>query len=214
MGGGRPHCRFWTARVNTPAHLILAAGLFARPGQPRANAMVMAGAMIPDISIVVMIAWQHWIVGHPLREVFEQDFRADFWQGVFAVDNSIPLWGLALGLALLNGRRALALCAAAALVHLALDLPLHNEDARRHFWPLSDWMYRSPLSYWDAARHAGVIRPIEAAASIALCILLWRRFARPGPRALIALGAAAELAPTMLIPAFPSLLAAALQAGA
>ena len=37
----------------------------------------------------------------------------------------------------------------AALVHLTLDFPLHNDDARAHFWPLTNWKFTSPVSYWD-----------------------------------------------------------------
>ncbi|MFT6775748.1 MAG: hypothetical protein ACJA1L_003471 [Paracoccaceae bacterium] len=186
--------------MNTPAHLILAATLFARPGAGRRNAAVLAGATIPDISIMVMIAWQHWAVGHPLRQVFEHDYRSAFWQGVFAVDNSIPIWGALLGLALLTGRKAVALAAGAALVHLATDLPLHNEDARRHFWPLTDWMYRSPLSYWDPRHHGREVRMAEAAVMLALCWRLAMRFQSAKARALIALAALAEAIPTLIVP--------------
>ena len=59
----------------------------------------------------------------------------------------------------------------AALLHLAFDLPLHHSDARPHFWPLSDWVFRPPLSYWNPARHGDLVGAVEIGACVALCAL-------------------------------------------
>lgn len=191
--------------MNTPAHLILAAAIFARPGARGRNMAVLAGATIPDISMPVMVIWQHWVENRTLRQVFEEDFRSAFWQGVFAVDNSIVLWGLLLAVALLARWRLVALCAAAALLHVSFDLVLHNEDARRHFWPLTDWMFRSPISYWDPARHGRIVGAVEGAAALALCAVLWRRFDGARARALIVLAAGTEALPTVALPVIMAL---------
>ena len=66
--------------------------------------------------------------------------------------------------------------AAAGLLHLALDFPLHHDDGRPHFWPLSDWVFQSPISYWDRAHYAGTIGPIEMALSVLFCGVLMLRF--------------------------------------
>ena len=43
------------------------------------------------------------------------------------------------------------------------------------FWPLSDWRYVSPLSYWDRSHHAGIIGPLETGLSVLLTgFMLWR----------------------------------------
>ena len=82
-----------------------------------------------------------------------------------------------------------ALLALAALVHLAGDLPLHADDAHRHFWPLTDWRFHSPVSYWDPAHYGGAFSIIEAVLGVALCVVLWRRFRAAWVRALLALAA-------------------------
>lgn len=186
--------------VNTPAHLIFAAALLARPGARAGNMALLAGATIPDVSMPVMIIWQHWAENRTLQQVFEEDFRSVFWQGVFAVDNSIPLWALVLVVGLLMRWRLAALCAAAALLHVSFDLVLHNEDARRHFWPLSDWMFRSPISYWDPARYGRMVGAVEGVAALALCAVLWRRFDGARARALIVMAAGIEVLPTLALP--------------
>jgi hypothetical protein len=38
--------------------------------------------------------------------------------------------------------------------HNLMDIPMHAEDARPPFWPLSRWRFKSPVSYWDRKFHA------------------------------------------------------------
>lgn len=74
-----------------------------------------------------------------------------------------------------------------ALLHIALDAPVHASDAYRHFWPLSDWRFFSPLSYWETLHHAQWVALFEAAL-VALCtFMLWRRFKALWVRGMLAL---------------------------
>ncbi|WP_339947097.1 cobalamin biosynthesis protein CobQ [uncultured Albimonas sp.] len=187
--------------MNTPAHLIFAAAAFARPAAAgpegaaarRRNLAALAGGLAPDLALFLLVAWARWGLGHDLHQVFREDYVSPLWQGIFRIDNSIPLWA-ALGAA------GLAIFAGAALLHLAFDLPLHHSDARPHFWPLSDWVFRSPLSYWNPARHGTAVALAEGAACLALGALLWRRFRGAWVRAAIVAALAVEAAPTLVWP--------------
>jgi len=55
------------------------------------------------------------------------------------------------------------------------DLPLHREDAHGHFYPLSNWHFESPISYWDPAHHELWVGGLEAAGVIVGSFLLIRR---------------------------------------
>lgn len=166
------------------------------PGLRRAAAAALAGGLAPDLSVMVMIGWERLVNQRSWEMIFGYDYRDPFWQGVFAVDNSIPLWaGLALA-AWAARRRSLAIFAAAGLVHVLCDLPLHHEDARAQLFPVSDWVWRAPLSYWDPARHAGIVAPLEALLAGLCAAALWRRFAGKGARIGLALLAALELSAT------------------
>lgn len=85
----------------------------------------------------------------PHRIIWREAYYQPFWQEIFAVGNSIPLalvgWGLCYRWRLQWGQ---VFCAS-MLLHHALDLPLHHDDAHRHFWPLSQLRVISPVSYWD-----------------------------------------------------------------
>lgn len=184
--------------MNTPAHLIFGAAAFARAGRPGVTAAALVGALLPDLSLYLMTIWHLQVVGTSPQVVFDQLYFSEEWMRVFRVDNSFVLWGLALVVALATRRAwALALCGA-ALLHIAFDFPLHHDDGRPHFWPLTMWIYESPVSYWDRSAHAGIVEPIEIAICLALCVVLWRRFSGAIARVLVALAAALQIAPIIL----------------
>jgi hypothetical protein len=184
--------------MNTPAHLIFAAAAFARPGKPAVCWAAVLGGLAPDISLYTMVGWSIFVLGIPARVVFDELYFSDGWQAVFAVDNSLPFWGIALALGVWRRWPVLVAFAGAGVLHLAFDLPLHNEDARRHFWPISDWVFRSPLSYWDPRHFGQFVAPVEVAACIALAVVLWRRFVGWQARALIAAVLVLESAPAVM----------------
>jgi len=194
--------------MNTPAHLIVAAALFCRPTRPherpaqqaRVNAAALAGALIPDLSLFLMVLWESRVNLRTPEQIFGHDYRDPFWQAWFAVDNSIPLWAaVALAGLALRAPAVLAL-GGAALVHVLTDLPLHHNDARPHFLPFTDWVFVSPVSYWDPARYGWLVGPLEALLVAALCLLLYRRFRSRLVHALLAAAMLAELAPALVFP--------------
>ncbi len=99
---------------------------------------------------------------------------------MIAYFNSIPIY---LSLALLGfvmrsktWGKVILFFALAALTHMATDLPVHNHDAYRHFWPLSDWRFISPLSYYEREHHAGWVSLIEIVIALTSIFILWKRF--------------------------------------
>ena len=85
--------------------------------------------------------------------------------------------------------------AISAFLHIAFDLPVHREDGHAHFWPLSDWVFISPVSYWDREHYGNVVGPLEILLVIALIAVLWRRFHAVWVRSLLLLGVVAQAAP-------------------
>jgi len=55
---------------------------------------------------------------------------------------------------------------------MVLDFPFHAEDAHKHFWPLSDWRFHSPFSYWDNRRCADFVSLAEKGIAIAMMVAL------------------------------------------
>lgn len=184
--------------MNTPAHLIFGAAAFARPNDRAVNVATLSGALLPDVSLYLLASWSLFVLKIPPETVFGELYFSPAWQNIFAVDNSIPLWALGLALGLLTRNRIVIAFCGAGLLHLAFDLPLHNEDARRHFWPLSDYVFRSPVSYWDPHRHGRVTAPIEMAVCLVLSVVLWHRFHGTFARTFILIGLVVELLPGLM----------------
>ncbi len=184
--------------MNTPAHLIFAAAAFARPHDRRRTLAALSGALAPDLSLYVMVGVSLYVLGLSPHYVFDTLYFSDAWQRVFAVDNSFIVWGAAFGVAWGMGARNAMVFAVSGLMHLAFDFPLHHDDGRPHFWPLSDWVFQSPVSYWDSAHHAGIVGPVEMAVSLLFCLILMRRFTSLRSRVLIGGLGAVQLLPLVM----------------
>ncbi len=174
--------------LNTPAHALLAvAGLAGGRRRPFTR-YALVGAILPDLPMFGFYLWQRGVAGLPESQIWrEAYFRAD-WQLLFDTFNSIPLalLGLALaGLASPRVRPAVRIFFGAMLLHFAFDLPLHHDDAHRHFLPFSKWRFESSVSYWDPA-HGGMLGAgLEVALVLGSSAILWRRFEQRWIRGLL-----------------------------
>ncbi|MEP5728136.1 MAG: cobalamin biosynthesis protein CobQ [Sulfitobacter sp.] len=164
--------------MNTPTHLLLGAAVFGRGGERKLIWAAVIGALLPDLSLYLLAGISLRVLNIPPSRVFDELYFSDLWQGIFAIDNSFIVWGVVLAFAIWRRKGWLIALTSAALLHLALDFPLHHDDGRAHFWPLSNWIYESPVSYWDRGHGAHIVAPIGAALAVASAAVLWWR--KPG----------------------------------
>ena len=162
--------------MNTPAHLLMGLAACGRPGMKSRNAAAFVGAFLPDATIIAMVLWQGWVVGRTDQQIFGTDYFTDFWQEIFAVSNSIPIFLACAAFGLLTRHRWAAAFAGAAILHVLTDIPLHAGDGHPPFWPFSDWTYMSPFSYWDVRYGAAVLAPAEFLLCAGLLVWLWRTY--------------------------------------
>ena len=199
--------------MNTQTHILLAATLLTRPGRPLRNAAVIVGGLVPDMSILVMWASAK-LSGTPESVIWRDLYWRPEWQSAGAMTNSLPLY-LALAVAaagfgarlnpmvplvaappdpLGQGRGiewhvAILAFSLAAMVHIATDFPVHVFDGHPTFWPFSDWVFQSPVSYWDPRYFGDYLSFIELALAAGLIAILWRRFPSPAIRSALVLTA-------------------------
>ena len=178
-------CPLHADAMNTPSHMLIGAAVFARPLSPAITLAALAGGLAPDIPMFVMVLWSTRVLGLPEHEIFGQLYFSPEWQAVFAVDHGFLVWGALLGLAVWRGSAILRAFAGSGLLHALTDFLTHTDDARRQFWPLSDWVFRSPVSYWDARSYGNVFAGFELALVILLSALLLRRLRSIWERVLI-----------------------------
>jgi len=181
--------------MQTPAHLIFGMAAFGKAGRPAVTTAAFIGGLLPDLSLYLLAAWHLNVRGVPPDIVFGELYFSNLWQSIFRIDNSLVLWGAAFAVAFWLKRSVFMALCGAALLHILCDLPLHHDDGRAHFWPITDWIYQSPVSYWDPAHYGHIVGPIEAMLVFIAAIFLWRRHINPRMRGFVALIAALELVP-------------------
>jgi membrane-bound metal-dependent hydrolase YbcI (DUF457 family) len=173
--------------VNTPTHALLGIALLARRGRgPGRLTPAVAGAVLPDAALFVLFAVATFVWRQPQAVTWSDTYFRPGWQHAVDALHSVPLLGLVLAASYApwgrpGARRWARVAAASALLHAGADLLVHAEDAHHHLWPISDWQFVSPVSYWDPRHHGLVFAPLECAAALALLPVAWR--AAPSGRA-------------------------------
>lgn len=177
---------------------------------PSYRIAVLVGALVPDASLFVM--WiQAKLRGIDESRIWSELYYSAFWQQASALSNSIPLflaiallgWWLSRPMQSSSASSTLSATAnshwfalalwglgLAAMLHCFSDLPLHVDDGHPHFWPISSWIYQSPVSYWDSNHHANIWIPIEIGIAFLCGVLLWRRHRATWSRLIVALALA------------------------
>jgi hypothetical protein len=156
--------------VKTPGHAVLNLLLLSSAGHAPA---VVAGAVAPDAPIALLYLFERHVRGTPEERIWSSAYQRPAWQAVIHGSHSIPLAVAAVGVSLLFRAPWATAFFLSALLHAFADLPVHAEDAHRHFVPLSNWRFVSPLSYWDVRHHARVVAAVEAALVWVVGALLW-----------------------------------------
>ena len=173
--------------MDTTAHIVCNLLIQSRPSQPRLFLFVVAGAIIPDLPIVLFYAWESWVIGSSEQEIWSSRYFLPGWQNFIDVFNSIPIIVILLALCAYLEYRLPTVVLIGMLLHILFDLPLHNDDAHRHFFPLSDWRFFSPLSYWDPDHYGDDLRVVQIGLVILGLIWLWIKNISRSVRAGVAL---------------------------
>lgn len=184
----------------TQTHLLLNSAILSKRHTFSRNCSVVAGALFPDSDVWLMFLVER-AKNTPGCEIFHYRYLQEPWLSVQTAFNSFLIYGALFAVGYLFTRtnifRALSrkgpsstpapdglkglgvlmmLFSASALLHISIDFLLHNEDARRQFWPISSWIFRSPLSYWDPNYFGNYFAVFEILLGTSLVIVLWRRF--------------------------------------
>jgi len=134
----------------------------------------------------VFYLWQRLWVGLSEMAIWREAYFRDAWQDFFDLFNSMPIAAVLALAARAARREGVALFFASMLVHQLVDLPLHVEDAHRHFFPFTDWRFASPVSYWDPAHYGAWGALLESVLVVVCCGVLRQRAARAWQRVALA----------------------------
>lgn len=161
--------------MNTPTHAVVNLALLGRNATRREWAAVAAGGVLPDLPIFLFALTSSFLFGLSSEETWTRAYFTSRWHWAIDPLHSFPLIALGFAAARLRGWRMGQLFFASLFLHALGDFPLHVEDAHPHFFPFSDWRFRSPVSYWDPAHHGVLGATAELVLLIAASVAVVRR---------------------------------------
>ena len=159
--------------MNTPAHMMLNLGLLGRKKAPIHQLAILAGSVLPDVPMFVFYFWEKIWRDMPEPVIWEHYFDAR-WQVVFDLFHSFPVAICGWALSVWVKWKGFTLFWTSMLLHSLGDFPLHHDDAHRHFFPLSDWQFTSPVSYWDPNFYGEMFTIAEVLMVLIVGLWLWK----------------------------------------
>ena len=160
--------------MNTPTHALVSLALLGRRAEPRRNGAAALGAALPDLPIFVLFVVARFVLGQSSSQVWTRTYFEPGWQLAVDALHSVPLALAGMLVARWRGSAAGGALFASMLLHSALDIPVHTDDAHRHFLPFSDWRFHSPISYWDPRSSGREVALVEICVALALAVRVYR----------------------------------------
>ncbi len=159
--------------MNTPAHAIINLLLFGKRHRKTHSVAIIAGALIPDAPMLGFYLWEkmHGIAEHV---IWGTRYYQAAWQGLFNSFHSFPILALATWIAWRTRHSGWAIFFASMFCHSLWDIPVHHSDAHAHFFPLSDYRFISPISYWEPAHFGLWVSALEISIMLLGSIYLLR----------------------------------------
>lgn len=145
----------------TTSHMLMAAFATTRP-RMRGFVILLGwlGGFFPDLPMFAMVGVSR-LSESPVNLWRQPDglYWNDPWRTLTDLSHSVPIWAVLVLLGWAGWRwagprlalagLALLVFSAGALIHSVADLLVHTYDAHAHFLPLSDWVFHSPVSYYQ-----------------------------------------------------------------
>lgn len=161
--------------MNTPSHAIINVALLSRKAAPHLHRYALIGAVLPDVPMFFFFGVEAFILKHPQSLIWGERYFHPGWQNLFDIFNSVPLSLILLGIGYWRKSSAVIACSLSLLLHAAGDFFLHHDDGHRHFFPLLQFRFQSPISYWDPRHYGGVVSAIEILVTIGASVYLFPR---------------------------------------
>ncbi|HEY9299002.1 MAG TPA: hypothetical protein VIQ31_22130 [Phormidium sp.] len=147
--------------MKTPSHAIINLAILGRTQHSELNLLIVTGGILPDIPIFLFYFWAKYIARLPEATIWSKAYYEPFVQNIVALFHSIPLAGIGWLIAYYLGPPCVQILFISTILHSLGDLPVHNDDAHRHFFPFSNYRFISPISYWDRKHYGSIVSLVE-----------------------------------------------------
>ncbi len=167
----------------TPSHLIYSWAVAKStetttpPAEQRHRTLAfILGALLPDTPVYIFFIVNGLILGYSHERLWDDMYFNSDWSILFTLSHSLLLWPLLALFGHLLKIKLLVPLALSALLHIGVDFLVHTEDAYKHFWPLTDWRFVSPVSYWNRAEYGQYVGVLDSLLILGLLTYLFTRY--------------------------------------
>ena len=164
----------------TPSHIIYnwaaARALDGQMGQdPIRTKAAIIGGFLPDTPTYILFFVQTFVMGTSQQELWSSVYFDSAWTPVITLSHSFLLWPAVIILGYLLQKHFMMWLGAGSFFHSFMDFFVHNDDAYRHFWPLSDWKFESPISYWDPEHYGSLVSGADTVIVMLLLLFIMKK---------------------------------------
>lgn len=177
--------------MNTPTHLFI--HLWIKKYLKNTHKKEISQGFIwwsfaPDIGLYLVVFWYiiyaKYFLGQDWSEYFPYMFDTlyfhhPFWIFCYNLLHSALLVSIFFSISILIYKKYsqrlwffLLWFFGACMLHIFLDFPLHHDDGPMLFYPLSDYRFMSPVSYWDSKHYGNYFAIFELFLLILLIIYI------------------------------------------
>lgn len=159
----------------TPSHLIYnwaaAKALDQKLGEDKSRLHgFLLGGILPDIPAYTFFVFYTFIAGASQNEMWDVLYFDSPFSVFITLSHSFLLWPAVLLIGYVFRKEIIMWLGAGAMMHSVIDFLVHNDDAYMHFWPLSEWKFMSPISYWDPSHYGNIVGTVD---TVLILLLLW-----------------------------------------
>lgn len=147
--------------MKTPSHAIINLAILGRTQHSEFNLLIVMGGILPDIPIFFFYFWAKYVARIPEAKIWSEAYYEPFVQNIVALFHSMPLAAIGWLIADYFGWQSIQILFLSIILHSLGDLPVHNDDAHRHFFPFSNYRFISPISYWDRKHYGSIVSLVE-----------------------------------------------------
>jgi hypothetical protein len=176
--------------MNTQSHAIINLFLLRKifgerkHNIPYFHRLVIFGSILPDLPMFLFFFY-YTFLGVAQETIWGELFFRQDWQALFNMFNSLPLFLVVVLTAIIIKNKSVFVFGIAAIMHFVGDMFLHQEDGHAHFFPLSEYKFHSPVSYWNPEYFGGIFSIFETLLILALSVPLWKGLKNKWARTLI-----------------------------
>ncbi len=167
----------------TQSHIAIGLLIAAKSGRRAAITGAILGGIAPDFSMVPMMLVSYFLLGQSMEQIWSVTFYSAPWWTIDQITNSAPLYAIFAAVSALAMRgsghwvpRFMLAFSLTALLHVGFDFLTHASDGHIHFWPFTDFVFSSPVSYWESEPPGRAFGFIEALAGLIAVVVLWRMY--------------------------------------